>query len=236
MAASRFTKKTGLSWVPILIYVVVVVVAGGGLFAWDYAYRRRQEQAMKPPSPDVLAKNLIENVIGRGSVKDIKVEEAAGTVEVTFESATYPPAARATVSGEVISKELDRVMVGLRVVKGDPLVYVRTNDGKITLTAQAEYTGRVVRLLVKPGDKVDETRATAMVLIEPEDKTDARKNLETEGLLASQAILAQLPTMKSVTSKIIYKDILNHNDIVLATVVGKRGEKGVTVTYHESLQ
>ena len=170
----------------------------------------------------------MENIIGGGTVKDIKVSETAGTVEVTFESATYPPAARATVSGEVVSKDLDRVMVGLRVVKGDPLAYVRTSDGKIILAAQAEQTGRVVQLLVKPGDKVDEGRA--MVLIEPQDKTEARKNLETEGLLASQAILAQLTSIKTITAKILYKDI------TLATVVGKRGEKGVTSTYHESLQ
>jgi len=226
--ADRLAKKTGLSWVPVAIYVAAVVVVSGGLFTWDYAYRRKAEEALRPPPPDVLAKNLVENIIGRGTVKDVKVGEAAGTVEVTFESATYPPAARATVSGEVVSKDLDRVMVGLRVVKGDPLAYVRTSDGKITLAAQAEYTGRVVQLLVKPGDKVEEGRA--MVLIEPQDKTDARKNLETEGLLASQAILAQLTSIKTVTAKILYKDI------TLATVVGKRGEKGVTSTYHESLQ
>ncbi len=226
--ADRIAKKTGLSWVPVVIYVAAVVVVSGGLFAWDYAYRRRAEEAQKPPSPDVLARNLVENIIGRGSVKDIKVNEAAGTVEVTFESATYPPAARATVSGEVVSRDLDRVMVGFRVVKGDPLAYVRTSDGKTTLAAQAEYTGRVVQLLVKAGDKVEEGQA--MVLIEPQDKTDARKNLETEGLLASQAIMGQLASIKTVTAKVLYKDI------TLATVVGKRGEKGVTATYHQSLQ
>jgi len=226
--ADRLAKKTGLGWVPVVIYVATVAVVSGGLFAWDYAYRRKAEEALRPPSPDVLAKNLVENIIGRGTVKDIKVSETVGTVEVTFESATYPPAARATVSGEVVTKDLDRVMVGLRVVKGDPLAYVRTSDGKITLAAQAEQTGRVVQLLVKPGDKVEEGRA--IVLIEPQDKTEARKNLETEGLLASQAILAQLTSIKTVTAKILYKDI------TLATVVGKRGEKGVTSTYHESLQ
>ena len=73
-------------------------------------------------------------------------------------------------------------------------------------------------------------RSRAMVLIEPQDKTDARKNLETEGLLASQAILAQLTSIRTVAAKIMYKYI------TLATVVGKRGEKGVTSTYHASLQ
>jgi len=228
VARDRLAKKTGLSWVPVVIYVGVVVAATAGIFAWDYLYRRRQEEALRPPPPDVMAKNLVENIIGRGSVHDVKLDEAAGTVEVTFESATYPPAARAAVAGEVVSKGLDQVMVGLRVVKGDPLVYVRTSDGKTVVAGQAEYTGRVVQVLVKSGDKVEEGRA--MVLIEPEDKTDARKNLETEGLLASQVIMGQLTTIKTVTAKIVYKDI------TLATVLGKRGERSVTATYHESLQ
>jgi len=228
VARDRLAKKTGLSWVPVVIYVGVVLAATAGIFSWDYLYRRRQEEALRPPPPDVMAKNLVENIIGRGSVHDVKLDEAAGTVEVTFESATYPPAARAAVAGEVVSKGLDQVMVGLRVVKGDPLVYVRTSDGKTVVAGQAENTGRVVQVLVKPGDKVEEGRA--MVLIEPEDKTDARKNLETEGLLSSQVIMGQLTTIKTVTAKIVYKDI------TLATVVGKRGERSVTATYHESLQ
>jgi len=103
VARDRLAKKTGLSWVPVVIYVGVVLAATAGIFSWDYLYRRRQEEALRPPPPDVMAKNLVENIIGRGSVHDVKLDEAAGTVEVTFESATYPPAARAAVAGEVVS-------------------------------------------------------------------------------------------------------------------------------------
>lgn len=228
--ADRLAKKTGLSWVPVAIYVAVVVVAGAGLFTWDYLYRRKQEEAMRPPSPDVLAKNLVENIIGRGTVKEIKVDEAAGTVDVKWESATYPPAARSTLVGEVVSKNLDVVMAGLRVVKGDPLVYVRASSGEIKLAASAERTGRVVQVLVKAGDKVVDNQA--MVLIEPEDKVDARKDLETEGHLAAQMIFTQMNAMKTVTAKITYKDI------TLATVVSKRVDSKVTTTstYHPSLE
>ncbi len=206
--ADRLAKKTGLSWLAVTIYVAVV--------------RRRQEEAMRPPAPDVLAKNLVENIIGRGAVKGIKVDEAAGIVDVKWESATYPPAARSTIIGEVVSKNLDQVMAGLRVVKGDPLVYVRTTTGEVKLAASADRTGRVVQVLVKPGDKVVDNQA--VVLIEPENKVDARKDLETEGLLASQMIMSQM------NAKITYKDI------TLATVVGKRGDKNVTATYHPSLE
>lgn len=226
--ADRMARKTGISLGPVLIYIAVVLVVGAGLFAWDYYYQRKEEEARKPPPPEVLAKNLVENIIGRDTVKNVKVDQAAGTVEVVFESATYPPASRSTVTGEVVSQGLDRIIPGLRVTKGEPLVYVTGTDGKVVVAATAEYTGRVVQVLVKSGAKVEESQA--MVLVEPDDKTEARKNLETEGLLASQAILSQLAGFSTVTSKIFYKDI------TLATVVGKRGEKQVTATYHESLK
>ena len=211
---------------PILIYVAAVVVVSAGLYAWDSAYRRREEEARKPPPPDVVAKNLVENIIGRGTVKDVKVNESAGTVEVTFESATYPPAARSTVDGEVVPEGLAKV--GMRVRKGGPVASVKVSDGKIVVAARAEYTGTVAQILAKAADKIEKDRA--VVTIVPDDKTEARQNLETEGLLASQAILSQLNTMKTVTSKIIY------NNVVLATVVGSRGQKAVRSTFHESLK
>lgn len=224
----RLARKTGLNLTAILIYIGIVAVAGAGLFAWDSYYRQKEEEARKPPPPGVIAKNLVENIIGRDTVKSVKVDAAKETVEVVFESATYPPASRSTVTGEVVGQGLDRVIPGLRVTKGEPLVYVKASDGKVVPAARAEYTGRVVQVVVKPGAKVEENQA--LVLIEPDDKTEARQNLETEGLLASQAILSQLASFNTITAKIIYKDV------TLATVVGKRGEKQVTSTYHESLK
>ncbi len=222
----RLAKRTGLSVGPILIYIGVVAVVGAGLFAWDYSYRRQQEAARRPPPTDVMARNLVENIIGPNTVKSVKADDATGSVEVVFESATYPPAARAEATGEVVAAGL--AQEGMQVKKGDPLASVKGSDGKVTVAARAEFTGRVVRVLVKPGDKLDVDRA--VVAIEPADKKTARENLETEGLLASQAILGQMPQVKQVTSNIVYKDL------TLATVVGKRGGKGVTTTYHESLK
>ena len=113
----------------------------------------------------------------------------------------------------------------------------------------AGATGRVRELVMRPQE--DTTRISALLvktkdgdrLLPFADVTTINggirtsrpisqwvSSLETEGLLASQAILAQLTSIKTITAKILYKDI------TLATVVGKRGEKGVTSTYHESLQ
>lgn len=225
---ARLARKTGLSLGPILIFIAVVVVAAGGLVAWDYTWRQREEAARRPPPADVVAKNLVENIIGRDTVKAITVDEKAGTVDVMFESATYPPAARASVPGVVTAQGLDRLLPGVQVNAGEPLVYVRNAAGQEVLAAKAEQSGRVVQVLVKAGDKVEENNA--VVLIEPDDKALARQNLETEGLLAWQAIIAQLSQINTVTSRIIYKEV------TLATVVGKRGQEKVTVTYHESLQ
>lgn len=224
--SGKLVRKTGVSLGPILIYVAAVVMVSAGLYAWDSAYRRREEEARKPPPPDVIAKNLVENIIGRGTVKDVKVNEAAGTVDVTFESATYPPAARATMDGEVVPQGLAKV--GTRVRKGAAVASVKASDGKIVVAATADYTGAVAQVLVKPGDKIE--KDSAVVTIVPDDKTEAKQNLETEGLLAWQAILSQLNTMKTVTSKITY------NNVVLATVVGSRGQKAVSSTFHESLK
>jgi hypothetical protein len=156
----------------------------------------------------------------------VKVDATAGTVEVTFDSATYPPAARSSVDGEVVAQGLAKV--GMRVRKGAPVTSVRGSDGQVVVAAKAEHTGSVAQVLVKPGDKIERDRATVTII--PDDKTEARQNLETEGLLASQAILSQLNTMKTVTSKIVY------NNVVLATVVGSRAQKAVTATFHESLK
>lgn len=228
MARDKLARRTGLRPGPILIYIAVVAVVVAGLLAWDAAWKRREEEARKPPPPDVLARNLVENIIGPNAVKKVTVDEAKGTVDVTFESATYPPAARITTAGEVLPRGLDRLTPGARVTKGQMLVYVKGANGVEVAGATAEQAGKVIQLLVKAGEKVEENRAA--VLIEPDDKTEARRNLETEGLLAWQAIIGQLSQIKTVTSHIVY------NDATLATVVGVRGEKTVKTTYAESVK
>ncbi|MBI3975142.1 MAG: hypothetical protein HY334_02015 [Armatimonadetes bacterium] len=101
----RIARKSGINPLPIIIFVLVAALAGAGLFTWDYLYRRRQEEATRPPAPEVVVKNLVENIIGRGTVKEAKIDQAAGIVTVTFESATFKPDQPKEDSREFISAE-----------------------------------------------------------------------------------------------------------------------------------
>jgi biotin carboxyl carrier protein len=227
------SKKTGLQLGPILIYVAAVVVIAAGLFAWDVSYRRRQEEANKPPDPQVLVKNLVENIIGPDTVRNVRINEATGAVEVDFESATYPPRVRATAAGEVLAQGL--VAVGGSVKPGDTVAFVKGSGGQPIPAGKAEFAGRIVEVLVKPGDALETDRPVVSVepdfaAVNPNVKKAARQNLETEGLLAFQAVSTQLQLAKTVTSNIYYKDT------VIATVSGKRGDKDVTTTYFGALK
>jgi biotin carboxyl carrier protein len=213
--------------------VAIVILVAAGLFTWDLSYRRRQEAANKPPDPQVLVKNLVENIIGPDTVRNVRVNEATGAVEVDFESATYPPRIRATAAGEVLANGL--AAVGASVKPGDTVAFVKGSAGQPVPAGKAQFAGRVVEVLVKPGDALETDRPVVSVepdfaAVDPNVKKVARKNLETEGLLAFQAVSNQLQLAKSVTSNIYYKDA------VIATVTGKRGDKNVTTIYFGALK
>ena len=94
MARARvggLSRKTGINPVPIVIFVLVAALVGAGLFAWDYSWRKKQEEATKPPAPDVIVRSLIENIIGKDTVKGVKLDTATGTANATFESAPFTP-------------------------------------------------------------------------------------------------------------------------------------------------
>ena len=78
MASTRpkaVTRKTGINVLPIVIYIVVALVVTAGMFAWDVRYRRAEEDRRKPPAPETIARNLVENVIGANTVREVKVDK-----------------------------------------------------------------------------------------------------------------------------------------------------------------
>ncbi len=94
MASTRpksLARKTGINPIPIVIYVGVAIVVTAGMYAWDLQYRRAEETRRRPPDPEVIAKNLVENVVGAGTVKEVKIDRDKKTITITFESALFKP-------------------------------------------------------------------------------------------------------------------------------------------------
>ncbi len=94
MASTRpksLARKTGINPIPIVIYVAVAIVVTAGMYAWDLQYRRAEEARRRPPDPEVIAKTLVENVVGAGTVKEVKIDRDKKTIAITFESALFKP-------------------------------------------------------------------------------------------------------------------------------------------------
>ena len=89
--SKEIARKTGIRLGPILIYVGVAVVVTAGMYVWDMQYRRGEEARRRPPEAEVIAKSLVENVIGAGVVKEVKVDREKKTIAVTFESVLFKP-------------------------------------------------------------------------------------------------------------------------------------------------
>lgn len=158
----RITRKSGINPLPIMVFVLVAALAGGGLFTWDYLYRKRQEQANRPPSTEVVIKNLVENIIGRETVKAATFNQAAGVVAVTFESATFKPnqakkdsqeflTAEAKLASDVIlivPPPLEEQQPALKTVKRVDLTI--TFQGATLATATAERNKEVKVTFLDP--------------------------------------------------------------------------------------
>lgn len=79
------------NWVPVAAYVLFVLLVGGGLFAWDRAYEARQRALFAPASPPQLVRNMIESIVGAGAVTDVKINDKAGTLDVTMKDVLVKP-------------------------------------------------------------------------------------------------------------------------------------------------
>lgn len=89
--ALRGRRGQPANWVPVAGYVLFVLLVAAGLFAWDHAYEARQRALFAPASPQVLARNLIEDVVGPGTVTDVKVDGKAGTLDATLRDVLVKP-------------------------------------------------------------------------------------------------------------------------------------------------
>jgi hypothetical protein len=89
--ARRGARSAHRNWVPVAVYVGFVVVVLAGLFAWDQAYEAHQRALYAPAPPQVIVRNLIEAIVGRGTVSDVKLDDKAGTLDVTVKDVLVKP-------------------------------------------------------------------------------------------------------------------------------------------------
>ncbi len=102
LAAKRMRARGRIiPWRSAVIYVALVAAAGFGLAAWDRAYEAR----FRPPPLRVLAKNLVESLVGAGTVRSLSVDEKARTIEITVEDVLVKPGQSPTEQRQNLTQE-----------------------------------------------------------------------------------------------------------------------------------
>ncbi len=84
---ARRASKADFPWRTAAVYAATVVVLAGFVAAWQVRY----EQARRPPPPDVVARRLVEGVVGEGTVQEARVAGEAAEVWVVLDGVKGVP-------------------------------------------------------------------------------------------------------------------------------------------------
>jgi hypothetical protein len=134
---------------PILVYVAVAVVLTAGMYVWDMLYRRAEEARRRPPEPEVVAKNLVENVVGAGVVKEVKVDKEKKTITLTFESVLFKP--------DKPKKDLRELLEAEATLATQSILVQMREYNQVTATLVSQGKTLVVADAVRGRDKVSTT-------------------------------------------------------------------------------
>lgn len=139
MRSKNLARKTGINLVPILIYIGVAVVVAVGMYAWDVKYRRDEEARRRPPSPEVIAKNLVENIVGSDTVRGVKIDPEKKEITVTFESVLFKPGKPKKDLRELMEAEatLATQAVLMQMREYGQVIAVVVHQGKTLAVAEA---------------------------------------------------------------------------------------------------
>ncbi len=139
MRPKNLARKTGINLIPILIYVGVAVVVAAGMYGWDMKYRRDEEARRRPPPPEVIAKNLVENIVGSDTVRGVKVDPERKAVTVTFDSVLFKPGKPKKDLRELLEAEatLATQAVLMHMREYGQVNAVLVNQGKTLAVAEA---------------------------------------------------------------------------------------------------
>ncbi len=134
-----------IPWRHAAVYAALVAAAGLGLAAWDRAYESRFQR----PPLRVLAKNLVESLVGGGTVRSLSVDEKAHTIDVTVEDVLIKPGQspaeqrqnltqEGTLAIQVLRTQLKSFKtITVHLVKaGTPLATVATTGERATPTTE----------------------------------------------------------------------------------------------------
>ncbi len=143
------TQGRTIPWGHAAIYAAVVIVVAAALAVWDHVYEARQAAMLAPPPPQVLAKNLVESIVGAGTVRNVSVDQRAGALDVTVEDVlTKPGQSRSemqknlttegTLAIQIVQSRLRSFKtIAIHLVKaGKPLATVRLGPGQKAPTAE----------------------------------------------------------------------------------------------------
>lgn len=149
MASTRpkgLARKTGINLVPILIYVVVALVVTAGMYVWDLQFRKAEEAKRRPPEPEVIAKNLVENIVGKDTVKELKVDREKKAITLTFEAQQ--------IKLEMPKKQLRELLEAEAVLATDAILSQMRDYGQVTATLTFQGKTLAVAEAVRGKDKV----------------------------------------------------------------------------------
>lgn len=148
LAAKFRSRGRTIPWHHAAIYAALVVAVGVALALWDHAYEARRAALLRPPPPEVLAKNLVEDIVGPGTVRHVSVDPKAGALDLTVEDVLVKPGqsraekqknltTEGTLAIQLVQSRLRSLTtVTVHLVKaGTPLATVRIAPGQKAPTA-----------------------------------------------------------------------------------------------------
>lgn len=145
-------QRMPFAWRPVAIYLAIVAVAGVGLVIWDRAYEARRE-SLDAPRPEVVAKNLVENVVGPRTVRDVVYDRGSDTVTLTVNDVVTGKGKTPAQDRELLTGEGTQAVTSIQgLVTFKHIVLKLVKDGKLLATVRSD-AGKAPQLQFAPGIK-----------------------------------------------------------------------------------
>jgi hypothetical protein len=136
MPVPKPRRSRPFEWRPVLIYIALVVVAGAGLVLWDLSYEARQTA---PTQPEVVAKNLVEAIVGPGTVQSARLDRKTGTLSMVVKDVVTERGKTPAQNRDLLSREGQMAVEGtLGMVRFKQIVLQLVKDGKVLATVRGE--------------------------------------------------------------------------------------------------